>query len=83
MQKEQQTEDQTCTKLGSGRVGTRMETQQLIAPLVSLLYTVAKRGGAAVLLGTRETCDHFSLNVNTLEKNDIFISLLHGQYLLC
>jgi hypothetical protein len=49
MQKGQQTEVQTCTKLGPGGLGTRMETHQPPPPPVSLLYTVATLGGEAVL----------------------------------
>jgi hypothetical protein len=49
MLKRQQTEDQTCIKLGPGRLGTQMETHQPPPPPVSLLYTVATQGGDAVL----------------------------------
>jgi hypothetical protein len=51
MQKGQQREDQTCTKLGPRRLGARMETHHPPPSPESLLYTVAKWGGAAVLRG--------------------------------
>jgi hypothetical protein len=51
MQKKQQTEDQTCIKLGPDRLCAWMETHQQFPPPESLLYTVAKRGGEAVLGG--------------------------------
>jgi hypothetical protein len=50
-QKRQETEDQTCTKLGPGRLGAWMETHQPPPPPVSLLYTVAKQGGEVILRG--------------------------------
>jgi hypothetical protein len=49
MQKGQQTEDQTCTKLGPGTLGAQMETHQPSPPPVNLLYTAATRGGEAIL----------------------------------
>jgi hypothetical protein len=57
-----------------------METHQPPPPPVSLLYTVAKQDGAAVLgggsmtlyfWGTGETCDSFSLNINILGKTAV------------
>jgi hypothetical protein len=57
--KRQQTEDQTCIKLGPGRLDAWMET----------------RGGKAVhdivISGTGGTCDSFSLNVNILGKTAV------------
>jgi hypothetical protein len=47
--KRQLTEDQTCIKLGPGRLGAQMETHQPPPPPVSLLYTVVTRGGEAIL----------------------------------
>jgi hypothetical protein len=41
MQKGQQTEDQTCTKLGPVGLGTWMETHQPPPALVNLFYTEA------------------------------------------
>jgi hypothetical protein len=38
-------------KAGARRLGTQMETQQLVPPPVSLLYTVPTRGGEAILQG--------------------------------
>jgi hypothetical protein len=49
MHKRQQAEDQSCIKLGPDRLSAQMETHQPPPHPVSLLYTVAKRGGAAVL----------------------------------
>jgi hypothetical protein len=51
MQKAQQTEDKTSIKLGTGRLCAQMETHQPPSPLVSLLYTVATRGGESFLGG--------------------------------
>jgi hypothetical protein len=47
--KRQQTEDKTYTKLETGKLGAWMETHQPPPSPASLLYTVAKRGGEAVL----------------------------------
>jgi hypothetical protein len=49
MQKTQQTEDQTCTKLGSVSLGAWMETHQSSPPPVSLLCTVTTQGGETFL----------------------------------
>jgi hypothetical protein len=49
--RKRQTEDQTCIKLGLGRLCAQMETHQPSPPPASLLYTVAKWGGEAVLGG--------------------------------
>jgi hypothetical protein len=82
MQKGQQTEDQTCTKLGPGRLGAQMETHQPPSPPVGLLYTEATWGGEAFLRGggmtlwspgIGGTCDSFSLNINIIGKT----ALLH------
>jgi hypothetical protein len=51
MQKRQQTEDQTCIKLGPGRLGAWMETHQPSPPPVRLLYTVATQGRKVILRG--------------------------------
>jgi hypothetical protein len=51
MQKRQQTEDQTCIKLGPGRLGTLMETHQTPPPLVNLSYTAVTQGREAFFGG--------------------------------
>jgi hypothetical protein len=78
MQKRQQTEDQTCIKLGPGMLGTRMETHQPPPPPVSLLYTVATgsveaflRGGGCdiVILGNRRNLWQLLSEHKHLRKN--------------
>jgi hypothetical protein len=49
MQKRQQTEDQTCIKLGPGRLGAWKGDTPTPPPLLYLLYTVAKQGREAFL----------------------------------
>jgi hypothetical protein len=91
-QKRQQIEDQTCIKLGPGRLGALMETHQHPPPPVSLLYTVATQGREAFLgggvvtpwsLGTGGTCDSFSPNINIKEKNSCTVSCPLLQLRLC
>jgi hypothetical protein len=92
MQKRQQTEDQTCIKLGPGRLCAWMETHQPPPPPVSLLHTVETRGREACLqgggvtlhsLGTGEIWDNFSLNVNILGKSSYTASCPLLQLRLC
>jgi hypothetical protein len=55
MQKGKLTEDQTCIKLGPGRLCAQMETHQPPPSPVSLFVYLATRGGKAFLGGVGVT----------------------------